>query len=519
MGLQPHRLILRLYSFRVSVMSQDSRFSLNRRHVLAGLAGTAGATLTACGDSSGVASAMLSPTPPAPAPTPPGMPSPTPTPAGGISPAPQPPVGKTLPKPEDSGIDHIVVVMMENRTFDHMLGWVPGADGIQAGLKFKNIEGKEVETFRLSADPLYGFGGCGFADPDHGYAGGRTHYNKGAMDGWLLTDDTKLNPADKFPLGYYTAEDLPFFKGVADHWTVCDKYFSGILSSTYPNRFYMHSGETDRLTNTFDISSLPTIWDRLAAKGLSGKYFFNDLPLLGLWGQKYVQGNVVAPYATFLAMAAAGQLPALSYVEPRFLGENPGEQGVPPGGVSNDDHPVADVRDGQAFLNTIYDALRNSPQWNKTLFIIVYDEWGGFYDHVVPPVGPVSAAEKALGNDGRLGFRVPCLIMGPRAKKGVSKLQFDPQSILNLVTWRFGLEPVGSRAAWSLNMAYALDFDAPPRTDKPAFTVGAGPFGTLCTNSTLDGIIPRSASSKPAESHFGEWLVLKSIARKNGFEV
>lgn len=498
-------------------MSQDESFKLHRRQVLAGLAGGAGAAaLAACGDSVGV-SPVLSP---APAPTPTPSPNPSPAPAGDISPAPQPPAGKTLPKPEDSGIDHVVVVMMENRTFDHMLGWVPGADGIQAGLKFKNIEGKEVETFRLSGDPLYGFGACGFADPDHGYNGGRTHLNKGAMDGWLLTDDTRKNPADKFPVGYYTAEDLPFFKGVAENWTVCDKYFSGILSSTYPNRFYMHSGATDRLTNTFDISSLPTIWDRLAAKGLGGNYFFNDLPLLGLWGQKYIQSGVAQPYANFLAMAAAGRLPALSYVEPRFLGENPGENGVPPGGVSNDDHPVADVRDGQAFLNGIYDALRNSPQWSKTLFVIVYDEWGGFFDHVVPPVGPVSEAEKKLGNDGRLGFRVPCLIMGPRARKGVSKLQFDPQSILNFVTWRFGLEPVGSRASWSLNLAYALDFDAPPRTDKPAFTVAQGPFGTACTNSQLDGTLPNLPSSaKAAESHFGEWLVLKRIARSFGYPV
>ena len=478
-------------------MSQDNRFHLNRRAVVAGLAGTAGATLAACGDSSGMA-AVLSP-------------SPMPIAPGAVDAAPQPPAGKTLPKPEDSGIDHIVVVMMENRTFDHMLGWVPGADGIQSGLKFKNVEGKMVDSFHLPSEASYGYGGCAWADPNHGYEGGRVHLNGGAMDGWLLTGGTKDNPSDKFPAGYFTADDLPFFKGVVEHWTVCDRYFSGILSSTYPNRFYMHSGETDRLTNTFDISSLPTIWDRLAAKGLTGAYYHQDLPLLGLWGAKYVSTGIVRPYATFLAQAAAGQLPALSYVEPRFLGE--GNQ------VSNDDHPAGDVRDGQVFLNDVYNALKSSPNWEKTLLIINYNEWGGFYDHVVPPVGPVSDAEKALGNDGRLGFRVPCLIIGPRAPRQVCKLQFDPQSILNLVTWRFGLDPVGSRADWSLNMAYALDFTSAARaTVTPTFDVGTGPFGQLC-GTPLDGVLPQSLATNPAESHFGEWLVLRQIARRHGYPV
>lgn len=488
-------------------MSQEKLFTLNRRSVLAGLAGTAGATLAACGDSSGMAAAL--------SPTPPG----TPAPAGGVDAAPQPPAGKTLPKPEDTGIDHIVMLMMENRTFDHMLGWVPGADGVQSGLKFKNIEGKTIETFRLSTDTAYGFQGCGWADPDHGYNGGRIHFAEGKLDGWLLTDDTKNNPEDKFPLGYYTGEDLPFFKGVSEQWTVCDRYFHGILASTFTNRIYQHAGQTDRSGNGMEQCTLPTIWDRLAAKGLSHTYFFQDLPVSALWYQKHL--NISQPVTSFLAQAAAGQLPAVSFVEPRFLGENPQ-------GVSNDDHPVADVRDGQAFMNQIYEALINSPQWERTLFIINYDEWGGFYDHVSPPKGPVSAAEAEF-NDGRLGFRVPCLLMGPRAKKGVCHLQLDPNSILNFITWRFGLEPIGERANWSLNLAYALDFDSPARSDKPVFDVAPGPHGRPCATGTpLDGALgqlplgvssPQTLISRPSESHYAEWIALREVARRSGFKV
>jgi phospholipase C len=273
----------------------------------------------------------------------------------------------------------------------------------------------------------------------------------------------------------------------------------------------MHSGQTDRLTNTMDISSLPTIWDRLNAKGVSAAYYFSDLPLLALWGTKYVTSGNILPHATFLTQAALGQLPSVSYVEPRFLGE--GNQ------VSNDDHPAADVRDGQAFVNGIYEALRQSPNWEKTLLIVNYDEWGGFYDHVVPPFGPVSDAERALGNDGRLGFRVPCMLIGPRAPKRICNLPFDPQSILNLITWRFGLDPVGSRADWSLNMALALDFDH-LRTDiAPSFNTGIGPYGRPC-GTPLDSVfsqipqLPVLSSSNKA--HFDEWQQLKELAIRYG---
>src|ERR1044071_9775967 len=117
----------------------------------------------------------------------------------------------TLPEPEKCGIDHIVVVMMENRSFDHFLGWVPGADGRQAGVQYPDKDGVLRSTFRLSTHPDYGWQACDKEDPDHGYSGGRKQFNGGAMNGWLQTVDS---PNDYFPLGYYTGADVPFFKGV-----------------------------------------------------------------------------------------------------------------------------------------------------------------------------------------------------------------------------------------------------------------------------------------------------------------
>jgi phospholipase C len=413
----------------------------------------------------------------------------------------------------------VVIVMMENRSFDHMLGWVPGADGVQAGLRYPDKKGRLIETFPLAGHPEYGFQGCGKEDPDHGYDGGRRHLNDGRMDGWLATVGDVSVDSDHFPIGYYRREDLPFFAGCADHWTICDRYFHGILASTFPNRIYLHAGETDRTSNTIEASSLPTIWDRLSDAGVSGRYYFHDLPVTALWAAKYLA--LSTRFEQFLLDAAMGTLPSVSIVDPRFVGEAPN-------GISNDDHPQADVRNGQSFMNSVYDALRNSPQWEKSLLVIVYDEWGGFYDHVVPPVAPVSAAEGdpkgAVKNDGRLGFRTPCILIGPRAPRRVSSLQLDVNSVLNMLCWRWRLPPLGARGSWSLNMAYALDFDSPPRTEAPAIDVGLGPFGQECVTG-LPFPIPQlpgspgklSAAQIKQAQHNLEWLQLGELARAHGF--
>lgn len=435
-----------------------------------------------------------------------------------------------LPNPKDSGIDHIVVVMMENRSFDHYLGWLPGADGIQAGLKYPDKNGHMQSTFPLAPE----YQGCTFEDPDHSYKGGHTQYNKGKCDGFL---QTVKDPNVKFPIGYYTQNDLSFFAGAAPAFTTCDRYFPGILSSTFPNRMYMHSGQTDRNSNTYDISSLPTIWDRCASKGVSTAYYFNDVPITILWAQKYV--GITKPFndanaglVGFIADCKNGTLPNVSFIDPNF-GLAVGE----PYGISQDDHPFADVRDGQAFLNQVYKAVSTSPNWEKTLLIINYDEWGGFYDHVPPPAGLVSDAEKAVGNlDGRLGFRVPCVLIGPRVKRGhISHFEFEPNSILDLIRWRFDLAPLSVRSGQVNNMAIALDFVNPPNLSAPVFNVAPGPFGQACVNQvTNTGNLPvpvpnplaAVAKSEPAEmspevyqsrlDHFAEWQGLRDLAVKYG---
>src|SRR5438270_5478753 len=148
----------------------------------------------------------------------------------------------TLPaNPSLSGIEHVVVVMMENRSFDHLLGWLPAAEGRQAGLTFFDAEGEPHATHPLAPD----FQGCGHPDPDHSYAGGRVEYDGGRCDGWL-----RAGANDSQAIGYYTQDDLAFLGPAARLWTVCDHYFAAIMAPTFPNRIYQHAAQTDRLTNS-----------------------------------------------------------------------------------------------------------------------------------------------------------------------------------------------------------------------------------------------------------------------------
>jgi len=221
------------------------------------------------------------------------------------------PKGKTgLPKPDKSGIKHVVVAMMENRSFDHFLGWLPGADGRQAGLVYTDSLGNAYETHPLAPD----FQGCGHPDPDHSYAGGRIEYDNGLCDGWL-----RAGTNDTFAVGYYTQNDLPFLGQAAPDWTVCDRYFAPIMAPTYPNRIYQHAAVTDRVDNTLSLSTLPTIWDRLAQAGLRGRYYFSDVPFIALWGQQYA--SITRTYNQFLQDCASGDLPEVAFVDPSFFGE------------------------------------------------------------------------------------------------------------------------------------------------------------------------------------------------------
>jgi phospholipase C len=387
-----------------------------------------------------------------------------------------------LPAPSASGIDHVVVVMMENRSFDHFLGWLPGANGKQAGLTYVDRSGVARPTHHMTS-----FSSCGHTDPDHSYEGGRIQLNNGRVDGWL-----KAGEDDLLPVGYYQQPDLAFLGQAGPRWTVCDQYFSAVMAETYPNRFYMHSAKTDRLHNSTATASMPTIWDQLAAASLTGRYYFSDIPFLALWGTKYLP--ISHPFATFLSDAATGQLPQVSFIDPRFEDEG--------SGTSQDDHPHADIRAGEQFLNQVYQAVTSSPNWSRTLLVINFDEWGGFYDHVAPGSAPDARPDTTLR-----GFRVPALVISPRARRGfVAHNTYDHTSVLKTIQWRWGLGAMTPRDAAARNIAEVLDFTTPAQTSAPQFLVP--PFAAAaCVPSPVAG---------PEES---EWTALRTKAKADGWSL
>ncbi len=435
----------------------------------------------------------------------------------------------TLPPPQESGIQHIVVVTMENRSFDHFLGWLGGADGRQAGLSYTDKSGNAHSTYPLAPD----YTGCGHPDPDHSYGPDRVAYNNGAMDGFL-----RAGGNDAYSIGYYAEPDLPFLSALAQNYLVCDRYFASVLGPTFPNRMFSWAGQTDRLDDSISPTSLPTIFDRLSAAGVSHRYYFNNLPYLGLWGGRYLLSS--SPFQDFLTQAAAGTLPAVCFVDPVYT--------ILDDGSGNDDHPHADIRNGEAFLAAIFHALSGGPGWPGTVLIIHFDEWGGFFDHVAPPrvVAPNNVDQDLVSGQALLGFRVPAIVASPftrnsdvvnhiprrrimESRRGlqpatalVSHTVFDHTSVLRLIEWRWGLDTLTARDASSQigNLATAMNFSAPDRgvpslpNPVPVSVAGcfqAGVFGS----SPVPG--PEAISTDPQQMQRSPWAALARTQAVRGW--
>ncbi|MFZ0040790.1 MAG: alkaline phosphatase family protein [Solirubrobacteraceae bacterium] len=376
-----------------------------------------------------------------------------------------------LPSPRNLPIDTFVVLMMENRSFDHYLGWLPGADGRQAGLQFSDGHGKKYATHRLSQ-----YNGCGFLDPDHSWQGGRTELDGGKMDGFLKAD------SDVFSIGYYTEDDVPFTPHAAQAFTTFDRFFCSVLASTYPNREYMHAGQSYGMTD----NSLPsgtgfpdtTIFAALSKVGVSNQYYYTDIPVSALWGQPGVSRS--SQVQKFYEQAAAGTLPALSFVDPAFNGEDQG--------TSGDEHPLADIRVGQAFVADIVHAFMESPQWSRGALFMVYDEWGGFFDHVVPPRVPDLRSSANLSKDfGQMGLRIPAVAVSPYARRGhIDHSIYGFESILKMIRYRYGLPPLTPRDLYANNIAAAFDFESKPDLTPPALPTPPQVIASSCSGTPVD---------------------------------
>jgi phospholipase C len=369
-----------------------------------------------------------------------------------------------LPSPRNLPIDTFVLVMMENRSFDHYFGWTsPYADGQNKQTYIDGNTGQPVSTYRATRKLDDPYQGCGFGDPGHGWDDGRAQLKNGFL--------AKNSGNDEFALSYYREGELGFIQPAAAAYTLYDRYFCSLLAGTYPNRYYKWSAQSGGIKdNSLPVNSLgrqwETIFDRAATRnpanipgggGPTYRYYNSDLPFSALFGTRGI--GWTRPVAQYYADCAAGTLPNIVIVDPPFRDGGGGD------GISADEHPLGDVRLGQAFMSDIAHAFLNSPHYRRGAMFLIYDEWGGFFDHVKPPSVADDRQSSNLDKDfGRMGFRIPAVTISPYTRNHpeqprVSHMQAGHESILKLIEYRYGLGNLVTRDAMTNNIGRSFDFN------------------------------------------------------------
>jgi phospholipase C len=365
-------------------------------------------------------------------------------------------------------VEHIIVMMQENRSYDHYFGKLRRASGPPGGT---------TNPDPLGGDPIRRFHQhryCEVADLDHSWSGTHREYNGGAMDGFTTENAEAVDPHGYRAMGYYTKKDLPYYYKLYKKFATGDAYFCSLLSQTFPNRYYLLAGTSfGQIRN--NIASYPnrTIFNLMdeAMPPVSWKIYYSDLPFGALF--TYVAGKLATNAVQMgsndatnplLLDAQNGTLPQVAYVDPSFIGE-----------TENDEHPPTNIQKGQAFTAKIINALMAGPEWSSTVIFLTYDEHGGYYDHVPPPpaclpdnIPPDLQPGDEPGAFDRYGIRVPLVAISPFAKKRfVSHVVYDHTSILRFIENRFDLPALTNRDANADPMLDLFDFSNPSYTIPP----------------------------------------------------
>jgi len=419
--------------------------------------------------------------------------------------APTQPAEAAQPASQASPLDsvqHIVQLMLENRSFDHMLGFLyPGKSG-PGGQPFEGLTGTESNTdgtgnkttvFQIDAASPGGYFMPG-ADPGEGYANtnvqlfgsGRAPDPPNATMTGFITSFEAAIPFDQRSqrsvqsgttaasiMGVFPPSALPVLSGLARGYAVCDHWYSSVPTETFPNRAFAcaatSQGHMNDATSSFTV---PSIFGLMTKHNVSWKiYGYDSEPLT----RANFPDTMDAPetnfgkFADFQADAAAGRLPAYSFLEPSW------------GSAGNSQHPNYDVALGEALILQVYRAVRSGPGWPQTLLVVTYDEHGGCYDHVPPP-GGAAPPDSTIGEFGfdftRFGVRVPAVLVSPLIPAGTifrvpeGSTPMDHTSVLKTIERRWGLPSLTARDAAAPNLGGALTLTA-PRADDPLAGVTA----------------------------------------------
>ena len=404
--------------------------------------------------------------------------------------------------PLDS-VQHIVQLMLENRSFDHMLGLLyPGKSG-PGGQPFEGLTGTESNTdstgnkvtvFQIDASKPGGYFMPG-ADPGEGYANTNVQlFGTGrppdppvaAMTGFVTSFEAAISfdqrsnrsvqsgTAAASIMGVFPPSALPVLSGLARGYAVCDHWYSSVPTETFPNRAFAcaatSQGHMNDATSSFTV---PSIFGLMSKHNVSWKIYGYDaepLTRANFPDTMDAAETNFGKFADFQADAAAGRLPAYSFLEPSW------------GSAGNSQHPNYDVALGEALILQVYQAVHSGPGWAQTLLLITYDEHGGCYDHVPPPASGATPPDSTIGEFGfdftRLGVRVPAVLVSPLIPAGTifrvpgGSTPIDHTSVLKTIERRWSLPSLTARDAAAPDLGGALTLTT-PRADDPLAGVTA----------------------------------------------
>jgi len=363
----------------------------------------------------------------------------------------------------DDPIKHVIVLMLENRSFDHILGSITQSkaiDGVQTNSPNANnylgtSYAQTANAPRIST-----------RDPEHDLTDVLTQINIDSS-GMPQMDGFVKNYAQAYPqisppqfgevMNYFPQNSLPILHQLATNFTVCDRWFSSLPGPTWPNRLFAMTGTSlGKVTMPSGIMDLnlhwydqPTVFDRLNEKSIDWKVYFGDIAVSMILVHQWDPVNAVRhrPMIEFYSdLRDSSEFPPFVWIEPSYL---------PPG--ANDYHPPHDVFDGEDLVANIYNALRANPDiWNSSLLIVLFDEHGGYYDHVPPPTTVPPDHHQDQWTFDRLGVRVPAILVSPWVGNGVLSDTFDHTSILRYAIDKWGLGPLGQRTSQARSFASSI---------------------------------------------------------------
>jgi phospholipase C len=379
-----------------------------------------------------------------------------------------PSTGTTIP------IDHVIVLMQENRSFDHYLGHLVGHGQ-------DDVDVANDTAFNLADDgsrvAWHHAGAACFDDTNHTWSANHRDWNQGKNDGFVLgsagaNDPIGWDPSGSRAMSFYDSSDLPFYYRLASTFAISDRYFADVLGPTFPNRMYLYAGSSFGLvSDDIDTDIHKTIFHVLSERGISWKVYQSDVAA-AFSTLSFLADSLghVSSIGDFTDDARGDRLPMVAFIDPAFLD---------PGATATDEHPPSDVQVGQAFVARQVSALMTSASWDRSAMFITYDEAGGLYDHVSPPAaclpgGTRPAQQANLGGFDRYGFRVPMLLVSPYAKAHmVSHVVHSHASILRFIEARWGIPALTGRDANADALLDMFDFANPPFLTPPDLGIPA----------------------------------------------